>query len=1813
MKLNKGNVKRIAWVLLCLFVHDIVVPPTVYAITGAEDMPEFKSFEPVATTDLVNHFSGGFTYNIPLLSVPNGYPINLSYHSNEVNNEAMASWVGLGWSINPGAINRSKRGFPDEYKGEQVKYHNRMPANWTVSAGASAQPELFGDESLIDLNLGATISYNNYNGLGTSYTAGLGFAGVANLNLSYNNGQFGFSPAINPMALMNKNLWKRKSQPTKEQKLEELGKESKEAIKKDGTYDKKKLKQAVNRYKNKNTKPQAGMSFGGVSARTSSGSVFGGMLSKTRQSYPTTLAEYEGFMVELSFDAGVNTLPLPIEIAELGLQGTYSRQKNIPSSTKRVYGYNYSELALAPDNENTIMDYTTEMEKMFTKRDKVLGYPIPNNDVFSLSGELVGGSFRSYRSEYGHYRKNKVKSQDFSIQIGADVALPSIVAIPPLISNFVGSSGGSGGMNYHSTTIGKWDFESFENYKFKDVSDFKNSEEKYHYRYIGDQAGFYDLTAPTGTSFNNNYYKPNLTGGLSPDLSFSSYSGSQHVDYRSLGKHKQRSTYINAHSNKDFDVQSNDVQYRVYEKDLKILNSSGTPINYDRSTYASQADTPGEYVTYNEDGMTYVYGLPVYARNDKNLQYSFKGAQGLNFMPGAEGLIANVTATGVDGQADRKLGMEDDNTYASTHLLTQVLNPDYIDRTGNGATPDDFGNYTKFNYQRVYGGGGTWYGHRSPYKGVSFAAGSLSDHSDDMGSFSYGEKEVYYLKSVESKTHIAYFILGDRSDAKSADLPNNPSGDNLIKGHTSGSNLKALKKLERIELYPLTAGTRTNGVWSPSSNALPMKTVFFEYDDNLLTKGLLNNPVAGGTNKGKLALKKVWMESGGVVKQKISPYEFEYLYYGTATNGSPQKSYASPYNSTSPEGVSYFSGISKTAQLPNYNPANTDRWGQYRDYVTLKGTGSVHGIGNLARFWPYVHQNPDNSKYDPAANMLKQIKLPSGGAIHVQYEQHDYHYVQDKVANVMVPLSNHTAQGEQHANAKKYYLDLAKIGVDFSGTQQEKVDIVDQLFEPMRNDKDRIFFSFLYALMGNNPDYRYTHSDYLDGYARVDSYGYDQYGVFFKFKGGAASNATATNYEYKIPYSSSASKKELPRKVCLNFYKSQRRLKIDGGSNSSTMQSVGANGTAEEIGQAFVSIMNGLADSFNANCKAMDPTMSYVRVQIPAGKYRTGNKMYAKLGGGARVKRLLMYDEGMRAGHPESLYGTEYIYKTNVVAGNAATPEISSGVATNEPSTGRRENALVKPIEKNAQSKLSALLYGRDMYGQEGPVGEAFLPEASIGYSEVRVKPIHQESKTATGTELHQFFTVKDAPFRHTKSHIQKADLPGIPMGLNASAFGVSVSYERIAPHMVQGYSFISQNMHGKPKRKAKFSVANPTTPISEEIYEYFDPNEMVNIIGDDMVKKQVRMQQLGREVEILSEANEVHDFTISANVDLDLTVGGYVVPTAPSPLLLPQYSNTNVDVAVGVNDEVIRKHVTSKIVNIPTLIKKVTQRSEGVTSVTENLVFDDNTGKPVITKSYDDFTSGVYVNQDFMGSWNYANLRSKYQNENIMFTPEGDYTIKGFVDGQGYPYIEFVPNGNNVICKGLDRFVSGDYIEVNENTASNHHLFHIDRVDYQNNRLYLQRSQYSSQAGIPSNITDIRIWRSGYTNQLNVKTGNTRFFSNSGTPGTVSFMTNYTSNHPLAQALNNALGGLSSTTTNVSIPGTFSNVDISTWPLLSGTYSTSQCDLSNAQVSNLIVDFVVHGGAVPKVEIKVKSFVMICDAQNYKVSCLTSEENPRR
>jgi hypothetical protein len=122
MRTKNKNHRRIAITLLLIFIPTILPVNALFAANNGPVSPEAASFEPVDAMDMVNLVTGDMSYVLPLLNVPSpegGYPVALSYHAGIAMDQA-ASWTGLGWTVNPGAINRSVTGVPDDWKRSKI-------------------------------------------------------------------------------------------------------------------------------------------------------------------------------------------------------------------------------------------------------------------------------------------------------------------------------------------------------------------------------------------------------------------------------------------------------------------------------------------------------------------------------------------------------------------------------------------------------------------------------------------------------------------------------------------------------------------------------------------------------------------------------------------------------------------------------------------------------------------------------------------------------------------------------------------------------------------------------------------------------------------------------------------------------------------------------------------------------------------------------------------------------------------------------------------------------------------------------------------------------------------------------------------------------------------------------------------------------------------------------------------------------------------------------------------------------------------------------------------------------------------------------------------------------------------------------------------------------------------------------------------------------------------------------------------------------------------------------------------------------------
>ncbi|MES2140752.1 MAG: hypothetical protein V4511_13670 [Bacteroidota bacterium] len=1635
---------KVAFTMAIIMLVEIIYPSAALALTSGPGSPEFSSFEPVATTSMVNEFNGGFTYNIPVLDIPGanggGYACALSYHSGETV-ESESSWVGGGWSLNPGAINRNKRGFADDSNGDPVTYKNDVPANWTVSAQASVgNLETFSID--LPVSLSGTLRYNNYRGFSLTKTFGY-TAGIVSLGYSSTDGQGSFSVSVNPAGLLAK--------PDKDQKLDDIKSEYKAA--KDGPA----RKAALDKFTSKKKEKQKGASS--LSALGKMGSAYG-MHSMGEDLRATSVSPYTGQSFNLEVSALIDPLVFPVG-GEFGFNASFSKQKNKESRDVEAFGYMYSSGSLQVGKEATMMDYYVEKESMYNKRDRYMSIPYSNADMYAVTGEGVGGGFRLYNKTVGEFFPNEVKSETPIVQLGVSADIGLDVGI-----------GANLGVGYQTLEV-KRDWEQYgsatngntDNFNF--MGGAKN--EGTFFRFSNDMGGSLTYTK-SAKAVSADLYPVNDVPGLKsvrPHVPDDIHYAIADVMTENGESRSGRSSYIGYHTNTEMAATSGSGKtYYAYEK--------STSAN-DFITRASVPHGIGELAVFNEEGNRYLYGLPVYSRKEKSMQYDLRGVPGT-------GIQNNFVAYKNISNPLSQVGEINQAPYATSYLLTEITTPDYVDRSLNGPSDDDFGGYTKFSYSRAYGSnnkvtGSGWYKWRIPYTGLSYNANDLTDNLDDMGSISSGEKEVYYAKTIETKTHVAVFVTNTTTDFMLGGKTINGShatrqdgveaADDLTaamsstaKGVTSSNpSLQKQQMLERIELYakPIDG----------SVDYKLVKTTRFEYDystcgnvpNNLGMDVDKNGDDASTTglpdinaNKGKLTLKKVWFEYEGITNAKISPYKFDYQYPVIAGNNGLPSAYSSIVN--------YGDNLSEAEENPAYSPFNLDRW----------GNPQPEGETRHDELKSFLDQTVDLAAFDPAAWQMKKITLPSGGEILVQYEQNDYMYVQDKNALAMVslkPASSFINPFNQSV-LNKFYLNVEDdLGVSGPTDLQNLATKIRHEFQ----DK-KIYFKFLYALLGGNPQLGSCNSDYVKGYVDVKTVGVDADGLFIKLGDGNAFDRDTY---------------ELPRNVCIDYVKTEKggKLKPFGNCNASD-GGIPEGNDPLAIAQQLIFRFATLRPMANAaTCLDLKETLSYLRIPL----------LHAKKGGGIRVKRILMYDKGIESGD-ENLYGSEYIYKT--IDGE------SSGVATNEPSAGKEESALVTFLPKRGdQSIPNRLVAGKDKEQFEGPIGEYLLPSPSVGYSRVAVKNIHS-GKTNTGFSVNEYFTAKDYPFNkyYNTTEVSGYGVENTGIEQRKDWLLIPASFVNISINnlwLTQGYRFVVNEMHGQPKSISTYAgdynaLGEPDKLLlsSQQVFNYYEPGEKIPVMTD---VNTITLSNPGKETEVVMERKAVEDISSNGNIEVDFTVG-LLFPVFPVYLSsMP---------SVSYSESKLRTHVTTKIIRYPVVQKSITTYQDGIYHLTENIAFSPYTGKPLLTKTTDGYDAldlqqstdhnGTYLSYSIPAAKEYKEMGQKAANERMVLdfgevpwtsvscttsTASGIYTMK-FAASPG------------TVCNAMNALNRGDLILIDGSPGSNNgKFFHVDEKNGSEIKI-LPAKLYNGTSTIylVNGVSTIEVIKSGRTNQLNTLAG---------------------------------------------------------------------------------------------------------------------------
>ena len=395
---------KVAWSLIvCILFETVVFPTSALALTSGPSQPEFQKFTPVATTNMVNPFTGDFQYNLPVLSVPGadggGYALSLSYDANpSMNTEA--SWVGNNWTLNPGALIRGKKGLPDDYKGK-VKEHNRLQPNWsfsrtdgaglTLNIGSKNKEGAVGDGGSLGLSYNVTNNFNNVRGYGQLHSVSLSGAmkvknapasiGLgASFNISGRDVVFSANVSIAPR-LLNK---------------------------KKGSDGKVKLFKGRDWFKGGEPDNAANMKGG---------------LAKSASSAPKLSIGTAGLFAHTGGSVAASVKPHRILGKTVGgtfqaligpVTASYNRIQNFrlevakPEISYEAYGYMYNPNKAKhnyhnDEGEHIMTDYGIEKNTVHTPRDKIIGIPYNNADYFNAVGEGLSGSYRLHHHEVGHY------------------------------------------------------------------------------------------------------------------------------------------------------------------------------------------------------------------------------------------------------------------------------------------------------------------------------------------------------------------------------------------------------------------------------------------------------------------------------------------------------------------------------------------------------------------------------------------------------------------------------------------------------------------------------------------------------------------------------------------------------------------------------------------------------------------------------------------------------------------------------------------------------------------------------------------------------------------------------------------------------------------------------------------------------------------------------------------------------------------------------------------------------------------------------------------------------------------------------------------------------------------------------------------------------------------------------------------------------------------------------------------------------------------------------------------------------------------
>lgn len=1569
------------------------VAPTTGTTTGG-GQSETSGFSISSTDGMVNKFTGDFSYSIPLGDVE-GYPLVLNYNSNIAMNTD-ASWVGLGFTLNAGDVSREMRGLPDEFNGEQTIVRTFNQAKDEINDGRKTgvyvgvgkeytywQPGLQltmigGKYTSNYLGKGTTfdLSFSGRIGLGSDEMT-FGLQGSGSFGYSFDskrgvgsNRSLGLSVTVNPAmqtsaGIVFGNSFNSRAglmEKTQGFSLQPLGEGSLGAS---STFP----------YGTKTSVPSVRL--------TSVGSSF--------------YSSLDGYFGKIN---GTNSWRVGV------IKAAYSNENSIILNTNQqitqsAIGYFHSGKRSKYSNEVTatnlpLMDFNRSNDNEYSEQMKHLAFSFQTYDVFAVNALGVGETFRARRQDVGTYYDPLIESQNngFGIDLGVGgltaatyTKIGISVSVPinngEITSSNLTNSSSQNVLEFNSENKGKTFDQAIY---FKSLGEI-TPESTDDFATLGglDPSRVLITKSPDEKSVS-------LTNTMKTSTDFSSTINSTTIN--------QPSTTYRASYFKPYTA----LEYVTIEPNICSFTSFGptmygTVLNTPRKNASTVANSPrydnhlSAIEVVSTDGMKYTFSTPMYELLSS--QVSFCAID----IPNTNG-IANYNApvlpdiTDADNSLNNPRGVShyfdktDVPAYPHSFLLTKMVSSDYVDRGTVGIGFDDVGSAYEFNYTKEYG-------ESNPYKwkypmGLNkavFNQGNIGTNEDDIASYTYGEKEIWYMHSIESKNLIAEFVLNDKVTDPRMD------GYGVKNENGELDPTKALRKLSKIVIYNRSERLGVNG-----ANAIPLQTIEFEYSYELCpnTPSNINSPMTVPAapalpTTGKLTLKAIRSYGGNAREMGIYSYSFTYDMYNN----------------------------------PAFAYDKMDEWGNYLNSTAARPND----------FYPYAEQNAVVADATAKAWKLKTIKNPMGGTIDIEYESDSYATVQDnramkhidvwKMTNILDFLKIQNAgsfdgSGSYVTNSfSSNYGSETNLKNSLSGwTTTEFNDFKDLFLAKGKKTGmyKREYGEIDYSMVPNNViifrldspipgTTSKTNADaevvskyltntsangsklmtelYLKIVVDVKAGIKENVPVFakimnhqiFRFEGtlpipedfkayGAMPKAIGGDYAYGYVIIEPAQANE------------KKEANKDGKDTENGLDKSSATQINSLQKAALEYIRRNLADKLYGTCATCDANTDLdfavlIGKDVNLAMHRRGwaqtfatntsLRLYVpnnvKYGGNGRVKTIT-YSDGWDAisGEYVSTYQWGYMYTDRF--GN------SYGNAASEPRQGIDES----PYYRWDSYSNFVRKYPDESKFTPTPIAADLLPPPIVGYERVEVNFL---SAAIKGKSVSEFYTSKQYPFKEIIGVLDNGvhvDRPSSKItGRTTDIYGYS-----------QGFVIKTNNFHGQPKQMLLYGIdANDNEIVqSRTTYNYNDLGDKVKMIDRSGVST---LESVAQEIDIHADSRKVENSF--EHTEVGISVGIKYFTGNPVPLIIPMPI-----IAHTKRTQIFNSHALIKHVNQTAIVRSIETEYLGSINTAENLLYDKFSGNVILSALKDEYEDKLY-SLSYPSHWFYKELREISNSQNAVVT----------------------------------------------------------------------------------------------------------------------------------------------------------------------------------------------------------------------------------